>query len=114
MKLREITSSEDLTDSEKINAIATIVATARKAYGNTEAEITEPEVGTVDGLASVSLLSNESKVVLADSEITYIITTAVEHSKSTEGVVLDKEVERLIATSALLANLTKTLDSQYI
>jgi len=115
-KLTEIfsTSSEDMTDTQKVAAIAEIVQTAREQYGNTDAEITAPEIGTCDGVRDLKLLSDKDKVAVAEMEVDAIITKAVEETKSAEGVVLDREIERLIATSQVLTNITAKVDSAYI
>ena len=114
MKLSEVFSAEDMSAKEKVTAIASIVNSARDRYGNTGAEITAPEVHTINGLEDLAMLCAESKVAIAESEVRNIKTVAVEYAKAYEGAVLDRKIEELIAISPILANITATTDSTYI
>ena len=114
MNLTEILNSEELSTKEQVAAIAEVVAKARIAYGNGDAEITEPEINTIDGLQDISLLCNETKIAIAESEIGNIKTIAVEFCKSFEGAKLDRKIEELIAISPILANITNTVESEYL
>ena len=114
MKLMEIFSSEELSSKEQVAAIAEVVIKARNAYGNGDAEITEPEINTIDGLQDISLLCDETKVAIAESEVGNIKTIAIEFCKSFEGAKLDKKIEELIAISPILANITNTVESDYL
>jgi len=114
MKLTDIFTTEELTEQECIEELVKVVNKARLKYGNTDAEITEPEINTVNGIQDLSMLSNESKLELAESEVNNIKTVAVEFTKSYEGAILDRKIEELIAISPLLANIAKTVDSEYI
>lgn len=113
MKLSEIFSSE-LSASEKITKIADVVVKARTAYGNTDSEITAPEIHTVNGLEDLAMLSAESKVAIAESEVQNIKTVAYEYTKAFEGARLDRKIEELIAISPILANITAATESDYI
>lgn len=114
MKLSEIFSAEDMSAKKQIKEIAKVVKAARDAYGNSDTEISLPEINTINGLEDLSLLSNESKVAIAESEVTNIRTIAVEYTKAYEGAVLDRKVEELIAISPVLANITAQTESAYI
>jgi len=114
MKLSEILVSEEIKDSEKVAKIAEVVAKARKAYGNDDKVITAPEVNTTEGVQDLAMLSDKSKVAIADSEIRRIKQFANEFTKVNEGVMFDKKVEELIALSAILVNITTTTESEYI
>ena len=114
MKLMEIFSSEELSSKEQVAAIAEVVVKARNAYGNGDAEITEPEINTIDGLQSLSMLDDESKVRVAQIEVSCIKTRAVEFCNDVEGAVLDKKIAELIALSPVLTSLTNTTESEYL
>ena len=114
MKLSEIFSAEDMSAKEKIQAIANIVETARSRYGNAEAKITAPEINTINGLEDIAMLCDESKVAIAESEVTNIRLISVEYVKAFEGAILDRKIEELIAISPILANITATTESAYI
>ena len=114
MKLQDIFSAEDIKDSEKITKIAEIVNRARAAYGNGDADITAPEMHTADGLQDLAMLSPDSKLAIAESEVRNIKVIATEFVKAFEGAKLDKKIEELIAISPILANITASVDSEYI
>ena len=114
MNLSEIFSSEELTASGKILHITEVVTRARTAYGNSDHDITAPEMHTADGLQDLAMLSAESKLVIAESEVRNIKVIANEFAKSFEGAKLDKKIEELIAISPILANIATTVDSEYI
>ena len=113
-KLREIFTNEDMAASEKVGAIASIVEKARENYGNSDMDITIPEVSTCEGITDLSLMSDDDKVAIAERSVSNIIQTAVEFTKEEEGIVLDKEIERLVATNPVLVNLSEAVDSEYI
>ena len=113
MTLTQVHESDD-SNKEKVGAIAKIVENARIAYGNNDATITEPEIRTIDGLQDLRLLSDESKVALAEAEVNSIKLQASEFLKSNEGAVLENKVVELIALSPLLANITVTVDSEFL
>lgn len=103
-----------LDASEKVVAIAKKVEQARKVYGNTDAEITAPEVNTCEGAVDLAFLDAADKVAVAGSEIRKIRVQAIETTKQTEGSVLDAEVVRLIAVNPVLCNITAATESAYI
>ena len=106
--------SEEMDSAAKLVAIGEKVAKARAAYGNEEAEISVPEVNTANGFVSIEYLSDGDKVAVAAAAIEDIRMIAIETTKDAEGVMLDKEIERLLATSSVLCNLTATSGSDYI
>jgi hypothetical protein len=114
MKLSDIFNNEELSSKEQIAEIALVVKSAREAYGNGEAEITAPEIATVDGLQDLAMLCDDSKVAIAESEVGNIKTVAVEYCKAFEGAKLDKKVEELLAISPILANITISVESEYL
>lgn len=114
MNLTEIIQSEDLKADEKLSKIAKKVAKAREEYGNTDAEITAPTVNTTDGLTSLKFLSAKDKVELAALSIKAIRIEATEIVEQVEGASLSREVERLLATDAVLCNIMTKSENEYI
>jgi len=105
---------EDLSDAEKIKAIAEIVSQARKSYGNSDAVVTSPEINTTDGVVELQFVSVETKLSLVKQEVVAIKMAAIEFEKSNEGVNRDKMVEQLLATSPIMVNLADTAKFSYL
>lgn len=114
MKLTEIFTNEDLAAEEQVKQIEEVVARARVNYGNTEAEITPPEVNTINGIEDIEVLSDNDRVVIAESEVQNIITVSREYCKAFEGAVLDRKIEELLAISPVLNNLGLKVESSYV
>lgn len=116
LSLTQIINADEKTmdASAKIEAIAKVIAGARKQYGNSEVEIGSPEVTTTEGVVNIKFLSDADKVALAGREISSIRMKAIEAVKATDGAVLDKEIERLLAVNSTLVNLTVKSESAYI
>ena len=114
MKLTDIFADEELSANVKVARIDEIVTKARAAYGNGDADITAPEMHTADGLQDLAMLSPDSKLAIAESEVRNIKVIATEFVKAFEGAKLDKKIEELIAISPILANITASVDSEYI
>ena len=104
----------DASAEAKLQDLQKIITTARKAYGNTDAEVSVPEVNTADGVVKLTYLDDDSKLAIVERIIRQITICAVETVESTEGMVLDREIERLIATDPILCNLAATSGSAYI
>lgn len=98
----------------KLAAIIEVVARARKAYGNADIEIDPAEVNTTEGKTEIIYLTDADKVAAARREINTIRVKAIESTKVTEGVILDREIEKLIAVNPILTNLESTSGSDYI
>lgn len=107
-------TAEEMTTAQKLEELKTIVAAARTAYGNEDAEIPEPEVNTVDGLRKLSYVSPEGKVACANTAFNTIKNVVIEHHAANPGIVLDKEIESLLATDPTLCNLGSTVKSSYL
>jgi len=114
LTLTQIVNDTEMKSVEKLELIAAVVVKARKAYGNSEVEIECPEVNTCEGIVNIKFLSEDGKAALAGREITAIRMAAIEATTATEGAVLDREVERLIAVNPVLANLLAESESAYI
>ena len=116
LNLTQIINADDKTmDAEaKIEAISAKVNRARKAYGNSDVVIATPVVNTCEGKVDLKFLSDSDKVALAGTSIRNIRMRAIEAVKATDGAVLDREIERLLAVDSVLVNLFVTSDSEYI
>ena len=64
MSITEILSDKDMPAKEKLAQIVEVIAKAREAYGNAEAEITPRTVNTTEGSMKVIHLTAESKLAL--------------------------------------------------
>jgi hypothetical protein len=113
MSLREILESETTTTEEKLEAINDTVKRARANYGNEDAEITMPEVPTINGMMDLSMLTKNDKLAIAEECINRIRMEAHETAKQREGVNISKVIESLLATSPVLSNIEKSSENDY-
>ena len=104
MSITKTLSDKDLSAADKLTSIAEVVGTLRKSYGNSEVKIEDVKVNTPHGYLPFSNLEDESKVEILMNEALSIKATAIATVEDNPGVVLNKKVEELIATSALFAN----------
>ena len=117
MKMKDILNQGEentLTSAQQVEKIAEVVKAARAKYGNTDLEISTPEITTVDGLQDMEFLEDDSKVAIARSEWNNIKVIAIEFTKAYEGAVLDNKIEELVAISPVLANIHTATDSEYL
>ena len=112
-KFNDILKS-DASATEKLTDLTALVAGIRKEYGNSDIEIDVPYVNTPEGTVSFKYLDAESKVVYAGKAVRDATVEAVEICESTQGAVLDKELESLIAVCPVLCNLAAATSSKYI
>ena len=113
MTFNEILKS-DASAEAKLQDIINLVATIRKEYGNSDVEIDSPYVNTPEGMVSLKYLDDESKVIYAGHQVRSATVEAIEICESTQGAVLDKELESLIATDPILCNIATNSGSKYI
>lgn len=115
MKLTQIFDmSTDTTSADRLKHLATIVTKARKAYGNTSAEIATPDVNTTEGLQALDLTGTEDRLAIAASEFRNMKEVAAEFTKCYEGAIFDKKIEELIAISPIMANISAVIESDYL
>ena len=114
MSITKILSNKDASAEEKLERVAEIVAQARAAYGNEDAEIDAPRVNTTNGSMPFDLLDDDSKVALLSGEVAYVKAYAVEFSEQTTGVNLNKKIEELLATNGMFANIDAGTKFEYI
>lgn len=109
-----ILTDKDTSATEKLASLNELVTAVRKSYGNADVEIDVPYVNTTDGMVSFKYLDDESKVHFAGRAIKSASMSATEACESTPGLLFDKEIEWLVATDAILCNLTASTGSKYI
>lgn len=114
MSITKILSNEKTSDEEKIAAVAELVAKARASYGNEDAEINDPLVGTAYGEMRFSNLEDDSKLQYIRSEVAKIKVRACEAVEQNQGVNPNRRVEELIATNPVLVNASSGTKFEYL
>ena len=114
MSITKILSNKDMPAEEKLEKVAEVVAAARAAYGNEEAVIGVPDVGTAHGSMPFNTLEDDSKVELLRSEIGGIKARAVEFDRQNEGANVNKKIEELLATNGYFVNVAPGTKFEYI
>jgi len=114
MSITEILSNKDTASQEKLEQLTSIIANARKAYGNEGIPITSPKVNTTEGAKDIKYLTWDDKLALAERVIDYCVTTAIANTDCTEGAVFDSELQSLLAVNPILTNLLTKVDSKYL
>ena len=114
MSITKILASEDLSNEEKLEQVAEIVAGAREAYGNTDAEIPTVDVDTSHGRLPFEHLEGDSKVSILMNEALNIKSKAIAAVENNPGVMLNKKVQELIATSPFFANVSADTEFEYL
>jgi len=109
-----ILKDKETSDSEKLEAIGNIVTEARHAYGNTDQDISSPEMNTTYGMMDVAELEDDSKLAIIKAEVQALKSRALEFAKCNEGVNVQKKMEELIATNPVLANITGGTKFDYL
>lgn len=114
MSITTILSNEKTSDEEKLEAVAEVVAGAREAYGNADAEIAVPRVGTVNGSMPFDMLDNDSKVAILASSVGAIKAQAVEYAEQNPGTNMNKKIEEILATDGCFCNIAAGTKFEYI
>lgn len=114
MSITKILADKELSCEEKVEQVGAIVEKAREAYGNSEAKIPSRDVDTVHGSMPFEHLSAESKVAVLSDEVGRIKAMAVETSRQTPGVSLNKEIEKALAVNSFFNNLGSSEGVDYI
>ena len=104
----------DASSEAKLQDLINLVSGIRKEYGNSDIEIDVPYVNTPEGMVSFMYLDDESKVAFAGQAVREATVEAVEICEATQGAMLDKELESLVATCPILCNLSSTSGSKYL
>ena len=106
--------AEDMSGAQKVEALQEIVTGIRTTYGNLKVEIEEPLVHTADGQRKISYLSSDDQVAAANVAFNTIKNTCIEAHTTTPGMMLDKEIESLVAVDPTLCNLGASVASAYL
>jgi len=104
MSITATLMNKDLEATVKLASVAEVVTALRESYGNTDAKVEDVKVNTTHGALPFSNLEPDAKVELLLNEALNIKSQALGAVENNSGVMLDKEVERLIATNSLFAN----------
>ncbi len=113
MKILNILTNEEVTSTEKVEAVMEFVTTVRAKYGNADKEITAVKVPTTNGYVPISLLTVNEKVAIAEGEIREIIAMTTAVIENAEGSLFDRVFEGFVAVNPVLVNLGETSDSEY-
>lgn len=114
MSLTAILSEKDADPSDQLKRVSTIVAAARKAYGNEDSALEAPMCETTEGRMSFVHLEDAGKVALLRKQVSLIKAAAVEYTENTPGASMDKRIEELLATNAYFANAGSGTKFKYI
>jgi len=114
MSITNILNDKELDDVKKLESVAKIVATARKAYGNTEDDIPEVKINTSYGYLPFGSLEADSKVKVLKDRAMAIKAEAITFAESTPGGSADKKIEEIISTDSLFANISPGTKFSYL
>ena len=114
MSITKILEDKEMPTKDKLKTVAGIVAKVRKAYGNSEVEISMPEVQTTMGAIPFNLLEEEGKLHVVKDRVAYVRRASIEESLEVEGSVLGNIEEYRIATDDILTNITTDSPTTYL
>lgn len=114
MSITKILAQKDVEAADKLAQVQEIVAKARKAYGNTDAEIKDVKVDTVYGYMNFSNLEAESQVELLRNEAMKIKAQATQYVENNEGTVIGQKVTELLAVNPLFNNVSAEAGYDYL
>lgn len=114
MSITKILTEEKTDAADKLDRVADIVAGAREAYGNSDAEIDSPKVDTANGYMSFVHLEDDSKVQVLRGRVAAIKAEAVEFVEQNPGASMNKKVEELLAIDPCFVNIASGTKFAYI
>jgi hypothetical protein len=114
MSITKVLTDKDTAPADKLERVAEIVAQAREAYGNADAEISAPMINTVHGEMNFVHLEDEAKVALLRDEVARIKARAVEMATQTPGANMNRKIEELLATNGMFVNIAAGTKFEYI
>ncbi len=112
--ITKILAEKDVSAADKLQRVAEVVAAAREAYGNSDAEIAAPMVSTTHGSMNFNHLEDDSKVELLKGEIQSIKAQVVEFVENNEGASFTRKTEELLATHGMFVNISAGTKFEYI
>lgn len=104
LSITQTLSSKELSSAEKLASVQESVAALRKSYGNADKTIADVKVNTAHGMLPFSHLEEDGKIEVLLNEAQSIKATAIAEIENNAGLMLNKVVEQLIATSPVFAN----------
>ena len=113
MKILNTLNNEDVTTTEKLNAVNIMVLNVRTTYGNLDVDIDPIKVATTDGWVPISLLDDKEKVAVATVRIKAAVAGATVVTEETQGTKFDRLFEAQVAVDPILCNLDAKSDSAY-
>lgn len=114
MSLTTILTAKDADPAEQLKEVATVVGSARKAYGNEGTAIEAPMCDTTEGRMSFVHLEAASQVQTLRKQVSLIKAAAVEFVMNNPGAEMDKKIEELLALNAYFANVGNGTKFAYI
>lgn len=114
MSLTKILSQKDANAEEQLEAVESIVGTARKNYGNEDAVIDAPMCDTTEGRMSFVHLEPASQIATLRKQVSLIKAQAVEFTANNPGSSMNKKIEELLALNAYFANVGNGTKFEYI
>lgn len=111
MSITKTLTDKALSSAEKLEQVASVIGTLRSTYGNADTDIPSIKVNTSHGWLPFEHLEDDSKVELLLNEALNIKASAITAVENNPGIVLNKKVQELLATSALFAN--ASADSEF-
>ena len=114
MSITKILNDKDLSDADKLEQVAEIVAQAREAYGNVDAEIPAPKVNTTHGVLAFTHIEDESRVEILRNQAMGMKAAAVAFVEDNPGTVLNRKVQELLAINPFFANVASGTEFEYL
>lgn len=114
MSIIKILTDNKMEAEDKLTQVAEIVANAREAYGNSDAEIPAVKVSTSYGELPFSQIEDDSKVEVLLNQAMNMKGKAIAFVENKPGAVLNKKVQELIATNPFFANTTAGTEFEYL
>lgn len=104
MSLTQVLQNKDMSADDKLDSVNATITTLRAAYGNSDKDIKDVKINTAHGMLPFSHLEPDSKVEALLSEALSIKSRAIAAIEDNPGLVLNKRVAEMLATSAIFAN----------
>ena len=114
MSITKILTDKETSPEEKLAAVAEIVAGAREAYGNKDADIPAVKVNTQHGNIPFTHLGDSSKVEILLNQAMNIKAEAIAYVEENPGTVLNKKVQELLSTNTFFANVAAGVEFDYL
>lgn len=114
MSITKILAQKDVEAADKLAQVQEIVAEARKAYGNVDAEIKDVKVNTAYGYMNFSNLEAEGQVEILRDQAMKIKAQATQYVEDNEGTVIGQKVKELLAVNPFFNNVSTEAGYDYL